>query len=148
MSWVAINVTQFIGEGFNTDERTTLQDVAGGDDGLTNILSAAIAEWRGVIEAAGFDLDADTTTIPPSCRRYIIAQVRWQLLVKFSQLKQLQTEERKAEAEKAEDVLTAIAEGKRAIEAAEEDDSDIPAGGNWGSETKVDMRTHQTPSEE
>lgn len=140
MAWSTIAAADFVAEGFNTDERTKIQAAAGGDDGLTAILAAAIAEWRGVIQAAGYELDADTSTVPPSCRRYLISQVRWQLLVKFPALKQLQTEERKAEAQKAEDVLTAIAEGDRPVEAPTDEAETDPAG-NWGGDTKINMRT-------
>jgi hypothetical protein len=141
MSWVAITVAEFVLEGFNADERSTLQTAAGGDDGLSGILSAAVAEWRGVIEGAGNDLDADTTKIPPSCRRYIVAQVRWQVLIKFPELQKYQTKERHDAADQAQEVLAKIAEGKWPIEAPTEEATDAPAGGNWNANEKIAMRT-------
>lgn len=143
--WVTITAADFVAEGFNSDERAKLQSAAGGDDGLAAILLSAIAEWRGVIQAADQQLDADPAKIPPSCRRHIIAQARWQVLIKFPALRQLQTEERKAAADRAEDVLKEIAAGERAVEAPGDPDEDT-AGGAWGSETKVNMRTHIEPS--
>lgn len=139
MPWVAISAADFVLEGFNSDERAKLQAAAGGDDGLTQILSAAIAEWRGIIQAAGNELDADTTLIPPSCRRHIISQVRWQVLVKFPSLKQLQTEERKDAADKAEEFLQRIAEGDQPIESP--DDEPASTAGNWNANPKMPMRT-------
>lgn len=136
IAWVTLSATEFITEGFNPTERTALTAAAGADD-VAAVLSAAIAEWRGVMSAAGQELDATTTTIPPSCRRYIIAQVRWQLLIKMSKLTQIQTEERKAAADQAEEVLRDIASGDRAIEDPTDDDDDAPTGGAWGSKTQL-----------
>lgn len=143
-TWSTITVADFVAEGFNTDERTKLQSAAGGDDGLQDILDAAIAEWRALIEAAGTTLDTDATKVPPSCRRHIIAQARWQVLIKFPSLRQMQTEERKDAAKTAEEILEAIASGDRPVEPATTATTDAPAGGNYGSETKIQMRTHQT----
>lgn len=139
-TWTAIAAADFIAEGFNTDERTKLQSAAGGDDGLTEILASAIAEWRGVIEAAGTTLDPDTTKIPPSCRRHIIAQARWQVLIKFPSLKQLQTEERKLAAEKADEILEQIAKSEIPIEPGVEDDT-VSQAGNWNANPKIAMRS-------
>lgn len=116
MTWQGISTAQFLAIGFNATERTAVQAACGGDDGLSSLLTDAISEWRGVIEAAGYDIDSDTTLVPPSCRRHIIAQVRWQLLVKLSKLQQLQTEERKAAAEVAQDKLDRIEEGEASVE--------------------------------
>lgn len=143
MDWVAISVTDFVTEGFSATERTAIEAAAGAG-GIAAILTGAIAEWRGVISAAGQEVDADTTLIPPSCRRHIIAQVRWSLLLTLSQLKQLQTEERKAANDAAEEVLTAIAEGDRAIEDPDEEADEVGAGGTWGSKVQVEMRLSNT----
>jgi hypothetical protein len=136
VAWVTLSATDVITEGFNPTERTAVTAAAGADD-LAAIVSSAIAEWRGVIAAAGYELDATETKIPPSCRRYIVSQVRWQLLLKLSKLTQLQTEERKAAADQAEETLNLIAEGKRAIEDPTDDASDVDGGGTWGSKTQV-----------
>jgi hypothetical protein len=135
MAWAGISVTEFLAEGFSTDERASVQQACGGDDGLSSILAAAIAEWRGVIEAAGYDVDATTTTVPPSCRRHIIAQVRWQLLIKLSQLKQLQTEERKAAAVVAEGKLEKIEDGDASVESPESPAEDQEPGPSFTAAT-------------
>ncbi len=140
--WVTIAAADVIAEGFHSTEKAVLVSIAAADD-MAAIVSSAIAEWRGVIDAAGFDLDV-AGTIPASCRRHITAQIRWQFLVKFSSLKQLQTEERKAEADRAQDFLDAISKGEQPIEDPIEDDEDAATGGAWGSETKVQMRSHIT----
>lgn len=142
MDWVAISVADFVTEGFSATERTAIEAAAGAG-GITALLTAAVAEWRGVIDAAGHELDADTTKIPPSCRRYIISQVRWSLLLTLSQLKQLQTEERKAAADSAEEVLRAIAEGDRAVESPD-DTEEVSAGGVAGHKVQIEMRLANT----
>ena len=143
MDWVTISVSDFVTEGFSATERTVIEAAAGAG-GIAAILTGAIAEWRGVISAAGHKMDTDTTKVPPSCRRHIISQVRWSLLITLSQLKQLQTEERKAANDAAEDVLTAIAEGDRAIEDPDEDADEVGQGGTWGSKVQVEMRLADT----
>jgi hypothetical protein len=136
VAWVTLSAAEVVTEGFNTTERTAITAAAGADD-VAAIVAAAIAEWRGAIAAAGHELDATTTTIPPSCRRYIVAQVRWQLLLKLSKLTQLQTEERKAAADQAEEALNAIVSGDRSVEDPTDDDDDVDGGGAWGSKTQV-----------
>lgn len=136
IAWVTLSAAEFVTEGFSPTERTAVAAAAGADD-VAAVLSAAIAEWRGVISAAGNEIDATEGTIPPSCRRYIIAQVRWQVLIKLSQLKQIQTDERKAAADQAEEALNAIAAGDRAVEDPSDDATDVGAGGAWGSKTQV-----------
>jgi hypothetical protein len=133
MSWSTITTAQFLLRGFNSDERTKLQTAAGGDDGLADILTAAIAEWRGILEAAGYAMDATTTTVPPSCHRHIIAQCRWELLVKFPALRQLQTEERKAAADVAEAKLKTINDGTASIESPESPAADVTPGPRFGT---------------
>lgn len=144
MSWSTITVADFLAEGFNSDERTKLQSAAGGDDGLQDILDAAIAEWRGVIQAAGYAIDeTSSTTIPPSCRRHIIAQVRWQVLIKFPALRQLQTEERKDAAEKADDKLGKIEDAEASIESPETPATDVTPGPNFGTRDRYYTRDDQ-----
>lgn len=136
MSWSTITVAEFLLEGFNTTEREKLQAAAGGDDGLQDILDAAIAEWRGIIEAAGYTMDtASSSTIPPSCRRHIIAQVRWQVLVKFPALRQLQTEERKGAADDAKAKLAKIEDQEAAVESPETPAADVTPGPRFGTRT-------------
>lgn len=130
-TWQGITVAEFLAAGFNSTERSAVQAACGGDDGLSSLITDAIAEWRGTIEAAGYELDADTTLVPPSCRRHLIAQVRWQLLTKLSKLTQLQTQERKEAAEAAQEKLDRIESGDAAVEvpddADEEDQNPAPS---------------------
>lgn len=145
MPWSTVTPTQFIAEGFNPSERAAVQNAAGGDDGLAGILTAAIAEWRGAIEAAGADLDTDTTTVPPTVRRHLIAMARWQLLIKFPALKALQTDPRKLAAERAEEVLEEIAKGEFPVTPPTEDDDSL-TGGSSGGQTRIPMRTDDQTS--
>lgn len=144
MPWSTITAAQFIAKGFTTDERTRLQTAAGGDDGLTEILTGAISEWRGVIAAAGHAIDeGDTTTVPESCHRHLIAQARWALLIKFPKLGLQQSEERKAAADKAEDFLQRIADGDQPIESPEVPAADVTPGPNFGTRTRNYDRNDQ-----
>lgn len=138
MSWATITTDQFVAEGFNPDEREDLQRAAGGGDDIASIITFAIAEWRGLMSAAGNALDADASTIPPNCRRHIIAQCRWQLLIKFPALKALQTDPRKEAAKRAEDILDMIAKGTFPIEPPTEEDASL-TGGSSGGQTRIPM---------
>ncbi len=146
MAWRALSSAEFVLEGFNATEREKLAAAAGGDDGMDSLLPSAIAEWRGVMSAAGYEVDADTAKIPDSCRAHIIASVRWRMLVRFPALRQLQTEERKAAADKADEKLIRIEDQDAAIEPPTAPDSS--AAGSYGGETKIVMRTSTSTSSE
>ena len=144
MAWSTVSVADFIAEGFNASERAAVQAAAGGDDGLSAILTAAIGEWRGAIAAAGGAVDTDTTTVPPQVRRHLIASARWALLIKFPALKAMQTDARKEAAERAEEVLEQIAKGDLPVEPP--DDTDSLAGGSSGGQTRIAMRSDDQES--
>jgi hypothetical protein len=139
MSWATVTSADFILEGFNASERTAVQTAAGGDDGLDEILASAIAEFRAAINAADVAMDDDATTVPPNVRRHLIALARWQLLIKFPSLKSMQTEARQAAADRAEDILQAIAKGELPVEPAEEDTT--LDGGASGGQVRIAMTT-------
>lgn len=143
-TWATLSVAQFLTEGgLTADERTKLDSAAGGDAGLTEILAAAVTEWRGIIEAAGYDIAATADTVPPSCRRHIIAQVRWQVLIKYPALRQLQTEERKEAKDEAKDKLKSIEDGEASIESPETPSADVTPGPNFGERTRNFERDDQ-----
>lgn len=139
MAWSTVSVADFIAEGFNSSERAAVQTAAGGDDGLEEILTAGIAEWRSAINAADVELDADITKVPPNVRRHLIAISRWQLLIKFPALRSMQTDARKEAADRAEDALQAIAKGELPVEPAQEDAT--LNGGATGGQTRIAMVT-------
>jgi hypothetical protein len=139
MAWSTIAITDFIAEGFNESERTAVQTAAGGDDGLQEILDAAIAEFRSAIAAADVAMDVDTTTVPPNVRRHLIAISRWQLLIKFPSLKSMQTDARKEAAERAEAILKEIAKGELPVEPGEQDAT--ITGGASGGQVRIAMTT-------
>ena len=144
MSWSTITTAAFLAKGFNATERTQLQSAAGGDDGLSDLLTGAIAEWRGILEAAGYPIDEDdTTTVPPSCHRHIIAQVRWELLIKFPSLRNLQTDERKDAARDAKEKLKSIEDRTAAIEPPESPAGDVTPGPNFGTRDRNFTRDDQ-----
>lgn len=117
--WAALTETEVLTEGFNPSEQAALTAAAGGASGLDDITAAAVQEARGIIAAAGFELGA-TDTVPGSLRPHLVALARWRWLITVPQFQQMQTEERKAAAERAEKVLDAIVEGERKVESPTE----------------------------
>lgn len=145
MSWAALTPTQLLDEGgFSEDEKATLDAAAGTGADLANVITSVIATVRGTIEAAGFTPGA-AGTIPDSLRQDVIAAARWAWLVSMPNLPQLQTDARKEANERAQDRFDEIANGERSVEPGVTDEDDIPEGGNWGSETRLNMRTHTDP---
>jgi len=145
MPWTALTEAGALKEGFNPSEQAALTAVAGAVDGFADILTSGILEARGICEGAGYTLDADVTTLPDALRPHVIALARWRWLITVPEFRQMQTEERKLAAERAEEVLDKVAAGDFPIAPPEE--SDTPAGGDYGSETKIQMRTSRTPQE-
>jgi hypothetical protein len=139
VSWRSISIPQFLAEGFNATERTAVQSVASGDDGLADILTSAVAQWRGLVEAAGNTL-GEPDTVPDSIRPYLVAQARWALLLKFPSLRTLQTSEREKAKDRAEEIIDKLADGKFPIEAELEGDT-TNAAGNWNANPKIAMRS-------
>ncbi len=145
MSWATISATQVLTEGgFSQDEKDALTAAGGTGAALADVLTSNIATVRGIIEASGAELGA-ASTIPDSFRQDFIAKVRWAWLIAFPNLTQLQTDARKEAADLAEERLDAIAKGERPVEPPEE--GTAPAGGDYGSETKIQMRTSRTAQE-
>jgi len=123
MSWRTLSEAQFLLEGFNADERTSVESAAGGDEGLTELLATAIAEWRGAVAASGNEVDSTADTVPDTCRVYLVARLRWQLLLKFPELKTFQTEVREKAAQAAEEKLQRVLQGKDPVETPDEESS-------------------------
>lgn len=144
MSWRTISTAQFLAEAFNASERASVQAAAGGDDGLSDILDSHVASWRGLIEAAGNTVSTTAGTVPDSIRLYLLAQARWALLLKFPQLKSLQTDAREKAAERAEEIIDKIAAGDFPIESGGEDDTTDNGPGNWNANPKIAMRSDGT----
>ncbi len=139
--WNTLSVDQMIAEGgFSISEKTQLTTSAGTNGAaLADVLDSVIQTVRGVVAAAGGTVDVTSGSIPDSLRMDIIAIIRWRWLTGFPNLVSLQTEPRKLAADLAEKRLDEVAKSIRPIEPPE--DSDVAAGGNWGSETKIAMRT-------
>ncbi len=130
-TWNTLSVANMIAEGgFSIAEKTQLGTASG-----TNVIQTV----RGVVAAAGGTVDSATGSIPDSLRMDIVAIIRWRWLTGFPNLVSLQTEPRKLAAELAEKRLDEVAKNQRPVEAPAE--GDFATGGNWGSETKIAMRT-------
>ena len=147
MAWATLSVTQVISEGgFSADEKATLDGLAGASAvTLADTLANVIQTIRGVVTARGSEVDA-AGTIPDSFRMDAVAIVRWRWLISFSSMRQMQTEERKQAAERAEDRLDAIAEGDRSVDPI----AGAPAsaiGGMAGGQVYVPMVRHDPDSD-
>ncbi len=145
MPWTALTEAAALKEGFNPSEQAALTAAGGAVDGFADILTAAILEARGICEGAGYTLDADVTKLPDALRPHVIALARWRWLIGVPDFPQMQTEARKLAAERAEEVLDKVAEGDFPI--APPVESTTPAGGDHGTETKIQMRTSRTAQE-
>ena len=117
MAWATLSVSQVISEGgFSADEKAALDGLAGSSAAtLSDTLTNVIQTVRGVVTASGAEVDV-AGTIPDCIRMDAVAIVRWRWLIAFSAMRQMQTEERKQAAERAEDRLDAIAEGDRSVD--------------------------------
>ncbi len=140
IAWVTITAADFLAQGLNPSEKAAITSLAAATDNIPAILAAAIAQYRGVLSAAGNTLDADGTT-PPSLQPDVLAVVRWRLLIAFPAFKALQTDVRKDEYEAAMKRLDEIAQNTRAVESPVE--SDFGTGGASGTEVNIKMRTSQ-----
>lgn len=140
MGWTAITVADVLLEGaFSQDEKDMLTAITGTGASLAKVFDSRLAGVRGVIDASGNSIGA-AGTVPDSLRPYFVALVRWDWLVAFPNLTQLQTDARKDAAKTAEDLLLKIATWEISVEPAAIGIN--PSSGQWNSETKVQMRTH------
>lgn len=139
MDWVATTSAEVLQE-FTPAEKATLSHIQTDheDANLPAILTSTRSEFLGAIAAAGHTLGA-ADLVPPSVKPHVIALTRWRFLIAFPKLNALQTVERRAAAQRAEEILDQIAKGERRIESPEDEASPFP--GTWGSETKINMRT-------
>lgn len=140
-TWTAPATTDVLSE-FTPQEAASIRGVQSADN-LAAILARAVAAVRLAIESGGYALDADATKIPPGLHSECIAIARWRLLISLPQLKAMQTEERKKAFEDAEARLALIA--AQGFNPGSPGAASVPATGSWGSENKLQMRTHPVP---
>jgi hypothetical protein len=139
MSWRSLTLGNVISEGAFTSAEQSQLDAAAGSAAFSDVIDAQIYRLRGIVQAAGGAVPVDTTEVPDSFRPDLIAIIRWTWLTAFPSLTKLQTDARKAAWELAEKRLDAIATGDRSVEST--GTSDWSGAGNYGTETKVAMRT-------
>ena len=143
MSWSAPSSAEVLQE-FTPSEVNLLTIAQAGATNSAAILSRVVAEFRDAIRAGGYGLDADITKIPLGLHTDAIDVARWRMLTALPQLKQLQTDARKAAADRAFAKLVLIADQKYSTEPPAAQPVANP-NGNWGSENKLIMRTHPVP---
>lgn len=126
---------------FTPGELQRLNNIQGGSAGLGRRLTDVVGEFIGAMNAAQYPTVADGS-VPDQLRGHILARTTWLFLNDFPELKVMATDGRKAEAEKAEKMLEAIA--KREAGAIESPVA-VKPGGNWNTDIKLLMRTQQIP---
>lgn len=103
---------------FTPGERATLNNIQGATNGLPDICTDVIAEFRQAISDAGTDISGATAgTIPAGFKAKAVALARWRWLISIPQAKSMQTPERKDAAEKAEELIKDIASSDRKVAA-------------------------------
>lgn len=147
MSWVTPTANDVLAE-FTPTELAAITQLLGGEplDNTTKIsviLSNVVYEIRGFIIAGSYGVDAVATTIPSGLLNDATAIARWRFLISAPQLKQLQTDDRKALYEAAMKKMFLIADQKFSVESPLPDTD--PALAMWNSENKLLMRTHPVP---
>lgn len=142
MSWSTITTTPAteVLQEFTPDELSLLNTISGATTNLSSILVRVVAEARGAIRAGGYELGS-AGTLPDQVRNQVIDLARWRWLVAFPQLKPLQTDARKAAAEKAEELFRLISTQKVNIESP----TAAAAAASWNSENKIVGRAHPVP---
>jgi len=141
MSWRAISTDQILAE-FNSTEQELLQDAQESTTALAQILADTVAEFISAMTAAQYNVNTDGT-VPDYIRRHVMARARWGWLLAFPQLKQLQTDARKAAADDAVKLLEAIAQRKAG--AIEDPAGTASPAANWNSRNRISLRTEPTP---
>lgn len=115
MDWITFTDADVLKE-FTPGEKSTLNNIQGATGNLADIVTDVIAEFRQSISDAGTDITgAASGTIPAGFRSKAVALARWRWLISIPQAKSMQTPERKASAEAAEELLKDIATGDRPV---------------------------------
>jgi hypothetical protein len=140
MAWAAVS-TDHVLEEFTPAERAALRNIQEAEDHLPAILSRVVALARGNIRASGNSLDV-AGTVPEQVALDVIAIARWRWLVAMPQARAMQTEGRKAAHDDAMRRMEEIARGDYPVEPAADVD-DTNQAGNYGSQTRFNMRTHK-----
>jgi hypothetical protein len=133
--WITLTAEDVVDE-LSSQEATMMTAAAG--DKAAKFAERAVAEARGAIVGGGYEVGEDGT-IPEGMKSDVIAIARWRWLIAFPQLLKLQTKERKDAYDDARKKLALISEQKFVPESPTPGTN--PAGGSWGSETKLKMRT-------
>lgn len=114
MPWSTVTESEVLQE-LSPSENTALENVHISGGTLAGILSRAINAARGAVLSGGGTLGA-AGTVPDSLKSDVIAIARWRFLTSISQLKALQTEERKDLYRDAEEKLKLVASGDYQVE--------------------------------
>lgn len=120
-----------------------MQNIQNSTDVGAEVLLTVVREFVAALKSARNDV-ADDDTIPDLIRTHVINRTRWLWLCEFPQLRSMQTKEREKLNDSAQEFLTKIIEEQLQVEPPEAAESDTPTTGNWGSETKFNMRTSRT----
>lgn len=145
MNWLALTDSDVLDE-FSPAEDATLRNIQAATHKLPRICAKVAEEFRQAISDAGTDISAASEgRIPPGFIGQAAALARWRWLIAIPQAKAMQTPERKAAAEKAEELIKEIANGKRPVAAPDATTGGI-AGPSFG--TRGGSATNDPPERE
>lgn len=145
MDWQTFTDADVLKE-FTPAERATLNNIQGATNGLPDICTDVIAEFRQAISDAGTDVSgADDGKIPAGFKAKAAALARWRWLISIPSAKSMQTPERKEAADKAEELINDIATGDRPVTAPDSETGGI-AGPSFG--TRGGTATNDPPDRE
>lgn len=139
MAWIALTDADVLDE-ITPAENAALKNIQGATEVLPRVVARVVAKFRGAIQSGGATL-GPSGTLPDSVHDDAVAYARWRFLITLPQAKTLQTEERRLAYEEAVKMLEALRQREFSVEP--DDDTGPASGGNWGSETKLTMRTHR-----
>jgi hypothetical protein len=124
-------------------ERAAIAAIKKWDD-LDAVTSNVVAMFRDAIASRGHTL-GDAGTIPSGFKSYAISLALWLFVSGVAKNESIHTAAREKAAERAEELLQSIREGKISVPLPDGTAAGSPRSGNWNSENKLHGRTHPVP---
>ena len=140
MAWRNIQ-TNDITKKFTVNEQALLSAASGAGSALQTHLTDTIGKFLGALSALGYNTAG--SGVPDQLRDDIMAYACWKWLDDFPAMKAMQTDQRKAAYEKAENNYERLC--KREYGAIEEPQG-FQKKGNWNCRNRLVMRTEPTPT--
>lgn len=106
--WSQLTTDDVLGE-FTPVEQAVLKNIKSGKDALADIVGRVIDQVRKAYLDGGRTIDVSEATIPDGEKPRAIAIARWKLLISFPSLKFMQTADRKAANDDAQNYFMEVA---------------------------------------